>query len=77
MPSQSFFDADWKKAEKKVDPEFDGSSHQALGFDRELCPTCGAHLHRGICLNLCHLSIESRKRFQQIMSGPAGKGDTQ
>jgi len=37
-------------------------------FVKELCPVCKAHLsHRGICLNACHLSESSRKRFSAIM----------
>lgn len=64
-----FYDAQWVAAEKKIDPDFEGSLEQKLGFDNLLCPTCGAHLKDNICLNACHLSAESRKRFSQIMAG--------
>ncbi len=59
----SIFDAEWHRAEKKVDPNFAGSLWEYLGYDDKLCPTCRAHLFTGICLNACHLSATSRKRF--------------
>lgn len=64
---------EWQKAEKKTDPDFEGSIFQELGYDAELCPTCGAHLHGGICLNTCHLSDETRQRFNVLMAVVAGK----
>lgn len=34
----------------------------------ELCPKCDAHLApSGICLNACHLSDESRAKFNRIL----------
>jgi hypothetical protein len=54
---------DWEKAEKKIDPNFEGSMWQTLGMDKELCPTCNAHLHNGICLNACHLTPASKMAF--------------
>jgi ferredoxin len=37
-------------------------------FSMDLCSKCGAHkAPSGICLNACHLSEESRKRFSAIM----------
>ena len=62
------YDQEWVMAEKKVDPDFEGSLLQQLGFDPELCPTCEAHLHGGICLNTCHLTKESRVKFAALMS---------
>lgn len=37
-------------------------------YDEEkFCPSCGAHLSAsGICLNACHLSSESRARFNSL-----------
>ena len=40
-----FFDPEWLNTEKETDPDFEGSLSEKLGFDRELCPTCKAHLH--------------------------------
>jgi hypothetical protein len=59
--------ADWNSLEKKVDPNFDGSLWQKLGYEARLCPVCGAHLHEGICLNACHLSTSARERFVSLM----------
>lgn len=61
------YDIDWVKAEKVVDENYDGSIWEELEYDRELCPTCNSHLHNGICLNTCHLSSSSRKRFNAFM----------
>lgn len=60
-------DPNWLSATKKQDPEFAGSIHEELGFDNALCPTCGAHLRNGICLNACHLIPKSQRRFSNIM----------
>lgn len=60
-------DPAWEAAEKKTDPDFEGSLEQKVGFDNLLCPTCGAHLKDGICLNACHLSKASRDRFNALM----------
>lgn len=70
---RTFWSKGWLQAEKKTDPNFEGSIFQALGFSELLCPTCGAHLKdigeengeqfRYICLNACHLTNESRLRF--------------
>ena len=60
-------DPNWLDATKKQDPEFAGSIHEELGFDDVLCPTCGAHLRNGICLNACHLTRRSQQRFSDIM----------
>lgn len=38
-----------------IDENFEGSIFEALGFDRELCPHCKAHLKDGLCLNGCKL----------------------
>ena len=34
--------------EKKIDPDFEGSIFQELGYDKELCSICNAHLYNGI-----------------------------
>lgn len=47
---------EWQLAKKKVDPDYEGSLFEKLGFDPVLCPVCSAHLRDGVCLNLCHLS---------------------
>lgn len=60
-------DGEWQNAEKKIDPDFVGSIFEKMGWDAELCPTCNAHLHGGVCLNVCHLSRVSRKRFGKLM----------
>lgn len=65
------FSLDWIRAEKQIDTEFEGSLEQALGYDPVLCPTCGAHLHGGICLNACHLSDETRQKFVELMNAVA------
>ena len=46
---------EWLEAEKKIDPNYEGSVFQKMGFDALLCPVCNAHLRDGICLNNCHL----------------------
>jgi hypothetical protein len=34
----------------------------------DICPKCDAHLApSGICLNACHLSDESRAKFNRLM----------
>jgi len=60
------FDPEWQKADKKIDPNFEGSIFQKLGYDEKLCPTCGAHLYEGICLNTCHLGQQSQMDFVQL-----------
>lgn len=60
---------EWYAAEKAIDPDFEGSISEKFGFDAELCPTCNANLHGGICLNACHLSKKSRQRFSELMAG--------
>jgi hypothetical protein len=60
-------DLDWFDIEKKVDPNFVGSVFDQMGFEKELCPTCGAHLRGGICLNACHLTKTSQKKFSELM----------
>ena len=66
---EGVFDTNWLRAEKKVDPNFEGSIFQKLGFEDKLCPTCGANLRNGICLNACHLSEAARKRFANLAKG--------
>ena len=47
---------EWVNAEKEVDPDFVGSMWEEMGWEKELCPICGAHLRSGICLKDSHLS---------------------
>lgn len=37
------------------------------------CPECGAHLSKDdlICMNLCHLSAASMRRFQDLLADSA------
>jgi hypothetical protein len=67
-------DVEWTETPKETDPNFEGSIWQKMGHDPELCPTCGAHLYDGICLNACHLTRESRERFAQGMIALKGRG---
>jgi hypothetical protein len=70
---QGMFDTEWLKAEKKVDPEYAGSIYEDMGMDNILCPTCGAHLKGGICLNTCHLSKASQERFAALWASMGRK----
>jgi len=37
--------------------------------EANFCPDCEAHLSAsGICLNACHLSVGSHRRFQAILT---------
>lgn len=63
---------EWMAAEKKVDEDFTGSLWEQLGYENKLCPTCGAHLHGGICLNACHLGDAGQDRFAKHMSDAMG-----
>lgn len=65
------FDPEWMSAEKEIDPDFEGSLFQKLGYEARLCPTCKAHLYDGICLNTCHLSKVSQKRFASLFNHAA------
>lgn len=38
-----------------------------LGYDATKCPTCGAHVREGICLNTCHLSRRMQQKFADAM----------
>ena len=74
---------DWMRAEKVTDPDFEDSLSEQLGFDAQLCPTCHAHLWKGICLNACHLSDDMRERFYaklqtyiQLPTTPASDTDS-
>jgi len=67
------YDQEWMKAEKKIDPDFIGSLYETLGFEATMCPTCGSHLHQGICLNACHLAKVARQKFADLMSGVESK----
>ncbi len=62
-----FINQDWLKAEKEIDEEFKGSVFEEIGMDKQLCPTCGAHLKvidgDLICLNACHLVKQSQSKF--------------
>lgn len=49
-----------------VDPDFEGSIFEMLGYDPELCPHCGTHLHGGICLNACMVPMWEMRRAQEI-----------
>lgn len=62
---------EWRKAEKKTDPNFKGSIFDQIGnFTDKLCPTCSAHLSTsGICLNACHLGTVKAERFGREMEG--------
>lgn len=56
------------------DPLFTGSVFEALGFTKNMCPTCRAHLYPSkdgeeICLNGCHLSEKSREKLDLILKG--------
>jgi hypothetical protein len=52
------FDENWK----------DGEFWDNMGYVKELCPVCKAHLRQnGICLNACHLGESSKKRFIEMM----------
>lgn len=42
-----------------------------LGYEAKVCPTCGAHIRNGICLNTCHLSRASQERFAALMAASA------
>jgi len=57
----------WMAAEKKVDEDFEGSLWQRMGYEARLCPFCNAHLHRGICLNACHLNVKLEKKLNNTM----------
>lgn len=59
---------EWLDAEKMVDPDFEGSIFQQLGFDKEMCPTCKAHLRNGICLNGCHLTSDVLTKFNDMLA---------
>jgi len=39
---------------------------EKLGFDKELCPKCKAHLRNKICLNGCQLSPEGQERLRRM-----------
>jgi hypothetical protein len=40
--------------------------------ESRFCPDCKAHLSAiGICLNACHLTVGSFRRFQSLLSGTA------
>lgn len=75
-----YLNPEWLSAEKKIDPDFNGSIFQKLGFEPQLCPVCGAHLKKVedavteayqpndlICLNACHLVEKSKLDFHQFM----------
>jgi len=57
----------WMSAEKKVDENFKGSLWEKMGYESRLCPFCGAHLRKGICLNACHLNARLKKKFNNTM----------
>ena len=43
-----------------------------MGYELETCPTCGAHVRKTkdgsvICLNACHLTSDSQRRFAAFM----------
>ena len=61
------YNKEWMEAEKKVDPNFEGSIWEKLGHENRLCPTCEAHLYKGICLNACHLAPDTKKRFEESL----------
>jgi hypothetical protein len=49
---------------------------EEMGFVRELCPICKAHLVKsGICLNACHLTKHQREKFAEIMHSVVEKGE--
>ena len=58
---------EWQDAEKKLDPNFEGSLSQKIGCDKELCPSCNQHLKGGICLNACHLGDDGARAFADTM----------
>lgn len=66
-----YVNPEWENAEKKVDPDFEGSIHQKLGLTDILCPTCNAHCKvddhgQLICLNACHLMPDAQVRFHKL-----------
>lgn len=54
---------EWERAMRKLDPDFEGSIWQKMGYSPELCPSCGAHIRKGICLNACHLGDAGKLSF--------------
>lgn len=60
-------DSNWLNTTKEQDPEFIGSIWEEMGWDNALCPTCNAHLWKGICLNACHLTPGGRRRFSKAI----------
>jgi len=44
--------------------QFEGSIWQQLEYDRETCRHCGAHLHGGVCLNACSLTVAEYRKMQ-------------
>lgn len=67
----------WKPREPTPEEaaEFEGSIWQKLGYEKTLCPTCGAHTHDGICLNTCHLPKLMQERFAAMMREAALRGE--
>ena len=61
-------DIEWVQIKKKIDRKYKGSIWEKLGYDKELCPRCKTHLHKGICLNACHLTSSSRQRFASLIN---------
>lgn len=62
----------WQTAEKRIDALFEGSVFEKLGFDKEQCPSCNAHLKGDICLNGCHLGYEAKQRMQKFFMSMEG-----
>ena len=50
--------------EPEVEPGFDGSIFEQLGFDKARCPHCNAHTRGGLCLNLCDLPTWLSRKFE-------------
>jgi hypothetical protein len=64
---KNMLDARFGEGRNMKKDDFEGSIWQALGYDRETCKKCGAHLHGRICLNGCYLSPASRFFFEAGM----------
>lgn len=55
------------------DPDLSDSFFEELGFDKEKCTTCHAHLYHGFCLNACDLPPDTRARFLALLAHKAKK----
>lgn len=63
---------DIEKDNLKEAVDFKDSIFEKMGLSKYLCPKCGANLKESygelICLNACHLSEQSQRRFSRLIS---------